>query len=211
MAGEHCHPMRDNEDGMNSNIESGMMKMEDLRPLPPVVVELLRGLDASPRLLAHLVLVHDVAAHLLEALAETWPHLPIDAGAVLLGAATHDIGKVRVPEELTGPGTTHALLGQQLLEEHGFSTELARYARTHETWIEEPDMAPEDLLVALSDYLWRGKRDAALEGAVTSWITNAVSATPWAVFLDFDDIATDLAQDAPRRLHWLAQFPAGAA
>jgi HD superfamily phosphodiesterase len=199
------------EDGMNSNIESDTMKMEDLRPLPPVVVELLRGLDASPRLLAHLVLVHDVAARLLEALAETWPHLPIDAGAILLGAATHDIGKVRVPEELTGPGTKHAVLGQQLLEEHGFSTELARYARTHETWAEEPDVAPEDLLVALSAYLWRGKRDAALEGAITSWIADAVSAAPWAVFLDVDDIATDLAQDAPRRLHWLAQFGGEAA
>jgi putative nucleotidyltransferase with HDIG domain len=196
---------------MNSNIESDTMKMEDLRPLPPVVVEFLRSLDASPRLLAHLVLVHDVAARLLEALAETWPHLPIDAGAVLLGAATHDIGKVRAPEELTGPGTTHAMLGPQLLEEHGFPTEVARYARTHETWAEEPDVTPEDLLVALAGYLWRGKRDAALEGAVTSWIANAVGAAPWAVFLDVDDIATDLAQDAPRRLHWLAQFTAEAA
>ena len=65
--------------------------------------------------------------------------------------------------------------------------------------------------VALADYLWRGKRDAALEGAVTSWIANAVGAAPWAVFLDVDDIATDLAQDAPRRLHWLAQFTAEAA
>ena len=196
---------------MNSNIESDTMKLEDLRPLPPVVVEFLRSLDASPRLLAHLVLVHDVAARLLEALAETWPHLPIDAGAVLLGAATHDIGKVRVPEELTGPGTTHAVLGQQLLEEHGLPAAVARYARTHETWAEDPDVRPEDLLVVLSDYLWRGKRDAALESALTSWIADAMSAESWAVFLDFDDIATELAQDAPRRLHWLAQFTAEAA
>lgn len=192
---------------MNGTIESDTMTtMEDLRPLPPVVVEFLRDLDAPPRLLAHLVLVHDVAARLLEALAETWPHLRVDAGAVLLGAATHDIGKVRVPEELTGPGTTHALLGQQLREEQGFPVEVVRYARTHETWAEEPDVTPEDLLVALSDYLWRGKRDAALEDALTAWIAAAVGAAPWAVFLDLDDIATDLAQDAPRRLHWLAQF-----
>src|SRR5919204_2401990 len=68
---------------MNNHVDAGTLKMEDLRPLPPVVVEFLRGLDASPRLLAHLVLVHDVAARLLEAQAETWPHLPIDAGAVL--------------------------------------------------------------------------------------------------------------------------------
>src|SRR5437588_155186 len=67
---------------MNNHVDADTLKLEDLRPLPPVVVEILRGLDASPRLLAHLVLVHDVAAHLLEALAETWPHLPIDAGAV---------------------------------------------------------------------------------------------------------------------------------
>src|ERR671932_2961269 len=158
--------MRDNENRMTRTSESDTLTMmEDVRPLPPVVVELLRGLDAPPRLLAHLVLVHDVSARLLESLAATWPHLPIDAGAVLLGAATHDIGKVRVPEELTGPGTTHAMLGQQLLEERGFPAEVARFARTHETWAEEPDVTPEDLLVALSDYLWRGERDAPLGGA----------------------------------------------
>ena len=196
---------------MNTYIEADTLKTEDLRPLPPVVVAVLRDLDAPPRLLAHLVLVHDVAARLLEALAATWPRLRVDARAVLLGAAAHDIGKVRVPEELTGPGTTHAVLGQQLLEAHGFPADVARYARTHETWAEDPDVKPEDLLVVLSDYLWRGKRDAALESALTSWIADAMSAESWAVFLDFDDIATELAQDAPRRLHWLAQFTAKAA
>jgi putative nucleotidyltransferase with HDIG domain len=196
---------------MHNDVESDTMQLEDLRPLPPVVVELLREQEASPRLLAHLLLVHGVAARLLEALAATWPGLPVDAGAVLLGAATHDVGKVRVPEELSGPGTTHAVLGQQILEEHGFPAEVARYARTHETWAEEPDVTPEDLLVALADYLWRGKRDAALEDTFTGWLAEAVGAAPWAVFLDFDDIATDVAQDAPRRLHWLAQFTPAAA
>src|SRR5581483_1132002 len=101
-----------------------------LRPLPPPVAELLLALPAPPRLGAHLRAVHDVAADLLDAL----PRLAVDRAAVLFGAATHDIGKVEHPAELSGPGAAHEPAGHRLLLRHGFAEDLARFARTHADW-----------------------------------------------------------------------------
>ena len=44
---------------------------------------------------------------LVEGLHRTFPSLAFDADAVLFGAAVHDFGKVRHPNELTGPGSRH--------------------------------------------------------------------------------------------------------
>ncbi|GIG10917.1 HD domain-containing protein [Catellatospora coxensis] len=91
----------------------------DLRALPGTVAALLTELDAPPRLGAHLRAVHDVAAHLLDALAEAYPGLAVSAEEVLFGAATHDIGKVVFPSELSGPGSAHEPAGYELLVAHG--------------------------------------------------------------------------------------------
>ena len=45
----------------------------NLEPLPPEVDDLLRRLTASPRLVAHLTLVHDVACTLTARLDAAWP------------------------------------------------------------------------------------------------------------------------------------------
>ena len=89
-----------------------------VRPLPSVAAELLEALDAPPRLAAHLRAVHHVAHQVTERLA---PYgLAADRTAVLFGAATHDIGKVRHIEELTGPGHAHEPAGQKILLRYGF-------------------------------------------------------------------------------------------
>ncbi|MEO3872455.1 hypothetical protein ABGB18_26885 [Nonomuraea sp. B12E4] len=64
-------------------------------PLPRRAEELLRELDAPPRLAAHLRAVHDAALDLLSWLADHHPEVAVDREAVLFGAATHDIGKCR--------------------------------------------------------------------------------------------------------------------
>ncbi|MEU7778163.1 HD domain-containing protein [Micromonospora parva] len=84
-----------------------------LRPLPEQVVALLETLHAPPRLAAHLRAVHEVAAQLTDAVAVRFPQLPFDREAVLFGAATHDVGKVRHPEELSGPGPAHEPAGYE--------------------------------------------------------------------------------------------------
>ena len=65
-------------------------------PLPSRARELLETLGAPPRLGAHLRVVHDVALSLTGWAAG---RTSFDAAAVLFGAATHDIGKVRHPAD----------------------------------------------------------------------------------------------------------------
>ncbi len=79
----------------------------DLRRLPERVEVLLESLDAPPRLGAHLRAVHDVACELVDWVATNYGGVEVDRVAVLFGAATHDIGKVVHPEELSGPGSAH--------------------------------------------------------------------------------------------------------
>lgn len=128
-----------------------------LRPLPGQVAQLLRDLDAPPRLAAHLRAVHDVACQLVDWLEQRYPALPLDRDAVLFGAATHDIGKATHIAELSGPRSAHEETGRELLLAQGVSPELARFAGTHASW-KEPDIELEDLLVSVADKIWKNKR-----------------------------------------------------
>src|SRR5271166_6126543 len=92
-----------------------------LQPLPAEAGLVLQRFNAVPRLVAHHILVHDVATRLTAAFQNQWPALPVDPAVVLLGAAWHDIGKVRYPEELTGPGHQHEAAGVTMLLEAGIT------------------------------------------------------------------------------------------
>ena len=140
--------------------------------LPAEVQALLTELRVPARLEAHLRLVYTVALELLAQLQQAWPGLALDAGLVGFGAATHDIGKALVPFELRVPGKTHEKLGQQLLLEHGFSRSQARFCVSHGSW-DQAETGLEDLLVALADSCWKGKRDATLENRLTRRIAQS--------------------------------------
>jgi len=159
--------------------------------LPAKALRLCRELDAPHRLVEHLRLVHCVAFHLLEAFEVRFPNLVIDKEAVLLGAATHDLGKVVHPEELSGPGDRHEDVGASLLEEHGVSVELARFARTHGRWNREP-VEFEDLLVALSDNVAVGKRNNGLEQLTVDLLVESTGLEPWEAFSILDEILQSL-------------------
>lgn len=131
--------------------------------LPPEVTGFLESLAAPPRLRVHLEFVHEVAVQLVSSLREQWPDLAVDGALVCFGAAIHDLGKCHFPDELSGPGQQHEEAGYQLLLSLGVAPERARFARTHGAWA---GLALEDLLVALADKVWRGRRDEALEGEV---------------------------------------------
>lgn len=100
-----------------------------LCPLPEQVKAILQENSAPPRLVAHLTLVHDVAFKLVALLQDCFPQLVLDRDSVLFGAATHNIGKVLHPEELTSPGNKHELAGTALLRKLGVPKELARALR----------------------------------------------------------------------------------
>ncbi|TWP44994.1 HD domain-containing protein [Lentzea tibetensis] len=176
-----------------------------LRPLPAAAVALLEELQAPPRLAAHLRAVHDVAAQLADWLAEHHPAVVIDREAVLFGAATHDIGKVEHPAELSGPGSAHEQAGCDLLLARGVEERFARYARTHGSW--SADLPLEDLLVTLADKVWKAKRVADLEQLVTDRLAVASGQEPWEVFLALDDVLDRIAAGADARLAFQSGYP----
>jgi hypothetical protein len=154
---------------------------------------------------AHLTLVHNVAADILEALDAQWRNLPIDKDAVLFGAATHDVGKVLHPAELTGPGSNHERDGPELLKKVGVPPERSRFARTHGTWKGEAALAREDLVVALADTCWKGKRDEELESRLALLIAGLQGIETWEAFLALDGIVAKIAAHAEGRLAWQRQ------
>ena len=174
----------------------------DILPLPPEVAELLETVGASPRLRAHLALVHDVAVRLTERLSALWPTLEYDAEAVRMGAATHDIGKVVFPDELTGSGTHHEAVGAGVLADCGFPERFARFTRTHANWEQEPAIGLEDLLVALADTLWKGKRDDTLEDRCCRLIAGKCHLDPWRVSIRFYEVTEEVADGAAERVVW---------
>ncbi len=180
----------------------------NLVPWPKHVDDLLEALAAPPRLVTHLMLVQQVAIALTQALEQTWPGLPYDRQAVLLGAATHDIGKTIHRQELRQPGHRHEEAGVSLLLQYGFSPEQARFARTHAQWRQDPTPTFEDLLVALADTTWKGKRGAELEDALVQQIARLRAEEPWAIYLALDKIVQAITRDADTRLAWHTRHPA---
>ncbi|MCX5612791.1 MULTISPECIES: HD domain-containing protein [unclassified Streptomyces] len=177
-----------------------------LRPLPPVVAELLRSLSAPPRLAAHLRAVHDVAVELVDWVRDRYPDLAVDRDCVLFGAATHDVGKTLHPEELVGPGSAHEEAGRDLLLSRGFAPALARFAATHASW-DDPAVTIEDLLVSTADKVWKDKRVRDLEDRLVTALAGATGREPWEEYLALDDLFARLGEDAGHRLAFQSEFP----
>ncbi|MES2459029.1 MAG: HD domain-containing protein [Armatimonadota bacterium] len=177
-----------------------------IKPLPPNVQQLLAATGSPPRLTAHLTLVHDAAQSLTERIHAAWPDVAFDREAVLFGAATHDIGKVVYPLEMQRPGDAHEEAGVWLLQQHGVAENLARFARTHGQWNDESAKL-EYMLVALADKVWKGKREDLLEQAVADLIAARSGEAVWKVWLQVDDILSDVAAFADERLSFQAGHP----
>jgi hypothetical protein len=174
--------------------------------LPADVVQLVERLSAPPRLAAHLRVVHDVAGQLMDLLARGFPGLIVDREAVMFGAATHDVGKVIHPEELSGPGSAHERAGHELLIAEGIPDELARFARTHGDW-SGSGLTVEDRLVSLADKIWKAKRVSGLEDLVVDHITVATRADRWQAFMALDEILERLAGGSDQRLAFQSSYP----
>ncbi len=167
-------------------------------PLPPDVVHLLEALQAPRLLVRHLVLVHHTAAELLDALAASFPGLVADRDAVLYGASVHDIGKLAHPCELTGPGSQHEEDGPGLLIEHGIPPRQARFARSHGRWREADDL--EDLLVAIADHVWCGRRVEELEMKTAAILAMRTGQEQWEALLKLDAVCEKVASKGEERL-----------
>jgi hypothetical protein len=169
--------------------------------LNPASVEdanlLLVRLGAPPRLVRHVALVGEAGERLLELAGIL--HLPIDAALVRVGIVLHDAGKILISGELDAPGGEHEPRGQELLLSHGVSPALARVCLSHARWSDMP-VSLEELLVALSDKLWKGVRNAPLEERVINEAAKALNRDRWDLFVQLDSLFEDIAADGAARL-----------
>ena len=177
-----------------------------LRALPETVTLFLSSYNLPPRLVAHLILVHDVAAQIVDFMTINWPSMKMDTEPILIGAGWHDIGKTTFPEEISAPGHEHEKAGLMLLTNAGIDMRLARFALTHGTWATDDRIMLEDLVVALADTCWKGKRDTLLEQRIQEILISAGPGTKWDVFLILDNAIESITSDASLRLSWQAQF-----
>ena len=170
--------------------------------MEPVVVHeaedalaLLERLGAPPRLVRHHELVVEAARQIIEGLGRFASCF--EARVVLLGAALHDAGKIRYPAELDGPGDLHEVAGRDLLVERGLD-DLAEFCVTHAKW---GDSVPlEDLLVALADKRWKGKRVDGLERRIMERLAADSGLDFWDVFVLADDVFERVAAAGDERL-----------
>ena len=176
------------------------------RQLPQETVNLLRQVAAPPRLVAHLILVHDVAAILVERVTAAFSEVTFSREEVLFGASIHDFGKVIERSELNRSGTQHEQRGIELLRSMGISDERGRFAYTHGNWDEVPTVNLEDLLVALADKCWKGQRVDKLESRIAALLSAASSKPEWACYGELDEILQGLTKDADARLAWQQAF-----
>ncbi len=176
----------------------------ELLDLPKEVVELLEILNSPVRLKRHLSIVHITAFDILTQLKVEWPFLKINQELVLFGAATHDIGKTVITDELFESGKRHELTGMTILLNHGFTNEQSRFAKTHGNW-QDKNLKIEDLLVALSDKIWKGNRIDDLEKLVGQKLSSMLNCDYWEVYGKLDSILSQIALGADEKLNWQGQ------
>jgi hypothetical protein len=169
-------------------------------PLPPDAARLCEKFAAPPLLVRHLIAVHNAAVELLDGLAASFPGLVLDRDAILFGVSVHDLGKTLHPNELNSPGSQHEIDGPALLELHGVPPRLARFACTHGKWHEADDL--EDLIVALADAIWCGRRVEQLEMKVAAILATATGVEPWAAWSRLDTVCGEIASGGDARLAW---------
>ena len=178
------------------------------RKLPDEALRLCARISAPPRLVAHLTLVHDAACTLMERIEAVFPTLVFDQDLVRFGAATHDLGKTIHKDELSaGGGKQHQASGMLLLEKLGVPRERARFALTHGHWDEPGNDTFEDLLVALADKCWRGRRVERLEAMIAERLSHSTGEPRWRCLTALDEILTSFAKDAEAKLAWQRGFP----
>jgi hypothetical protein len=158
---------------------------------------LLVELNTPARLRRHVQLVGEAAESILAAAAALGARL--DADLVRAGVAVHDIGKIWHSAEFSGPGSSHELTGERALLERGWDPDVARMCWTHARWSDR-SCSLEELLVALSDKLWKGVRVADLEERVIDALAIRLGKDRWDFYTRLTDAFDDVAASGPERL-----------
>ena len=164
---------------------------------PQEALNLLKSLGAPKRLIKHLELVGEVGVELCQKLKSLG--INFDSSIVQIGIAVHDAGKIVHPNELIEKGNFHEAAGEKLLLEHGVQDHIARCCLSHAQY-DTLDASFEELLVALSDKLWKGKREQDLELRVIDGAASLLNKDRWDVFSELDGCFESIAANGDIRL-----------
>lgn len=159
--------------------------------------QLLEALGAPQRLVKHAFLVMEAGESLLAECARLG--VLVDATFVKIGIVIHDVGKIEFPEELAASGSMHTKAGERLLLEHGVAPQIARCCVSHAYWASMA-CSLEELLIALADKLWKGKREPLLETFVIDEVAQHLGLARWDVYMELDSEFELVAADGHERL-----------
>lgn len=158
--------------------------------------KLLRKNKAPEQLIKHLYLVSSVALELSNYMLSM--KVIHNQNLVVCGAGLHDFGKIIYQEELNKNGSNHEPEGKKLLLEQGISPDIAQCCISHAKW-ENTDKL-EELLVALSDKLWKGHRNEGLELKVIDLIAKIKNLDRWDLYSSMDLFFESIADKASENL-----------
>ncbi len=159
--------------------------------------ELLVSLNAPDRLLRHLDLVGESGEIIIAKMEEL--AVPIDKNFIRIGIAVHDAGKILHREELNDSGSRHEEAGEKLLIQHGVQKEIARCCRSHANYM-NMEVSFGELLIALADKLWKGKREPDLELLVVDKTAALLNLERWGLFANLDTCFEEIASLGADRL-----------
>jgi len=159
--------------------------------------DLLDELGASEHLKTHVTLVGEAADDLITTMDGLG--IELDFGFIRAGVVIHDIGKIIHTNEMTVAGSDHEPEGERMLLERNVSPRLARVCMSHARW-DEMECSFEELLIALSDKLWKGKRTESLELKVVDCAAQYLEKDRWDLFLALDYKFEEIASGGHERL-----------
>lgn len=165
------------------------------------VKSLLEQLDAPERLIRHLTIVNSTAIFLVEQFGMEWPNLILNKKEIVFGASTHDIGKAVITDELYEKGKKHEAEGFKILQGLGYSDRESRFTVTHGNW-EDSSLLIEDLIVCLSDKIWKGKRVNELEEKIATTIAELTQTDFWEVSVKLESMLEKTAVGSDDRIAW---------
>ncbi len=159
--------------------------------------DLIDKLGAPEHLKTHVALVGEAADLLISAMDGLGIELEFDF--IRVGVVIHDIGKIVHTSEMTGPGSEHEPEGEKILLERNISAKLARVCMSHARW-DQMECSFEELLIALSDKLWKGTRVEELELKVVDYAAQYLKKDRWDLFPDLDFKFEEIASGGHERL-----------
>ncbi len=148
-------------------------------------------------MILHVKLVGEAGELLIDQIEKF--NIQFDKEFIRLGIVFHDAGKIVYQNEIFEKGKNHETAGEKLLIENGINPKLARCCRSHGNW-KSMDCSFEELIVALSDKLWKGKRESELEKQVVNKIAEIGKKDEWDTYVEMDSCFEEIASFGDQRL-----------